>query len=164
LSNASETALFVNAALTAQAHRIARKAQTGTQGPAADRRGLNMRFTILRERKTLAFATLAFALGGVAAAVVGSSIVAMAQTMPMISQKGREFRPGDISIPKGGSIMIVNDDGDLRHHAYIDADNFKFDSGDQEPGSKTVVTFPLAGDFDVLCAIHPKMHLTVHVK
>ncbi|MDI3469001.1 MAG: hypothetical protein OJF62_001064 [Pseudolabrys sp.] len=123
-----------------------------------------MRFTIRRERNTLALAALAFALGGTAAVVVSGSIAAMAQTMPMISQKGREFRPGDVSIAKGGSIMIVNDDGDLRHHAYIDTDNFKFDSGDQEPGSKTVITFPLAGDFDVLCAIHPKMHLTVHVK
>ena len=41
---------------------------------------------------------------------------------------------------------------------------FKFDSGDQEPGSKTSVKFPVAGTFDVLCAIHPKMKLTVHVK
>jgi plastocyanin len=61
-------------------------------------------------------------------------------------------------------VVIVNDDGDLRHHAYIDSDKFSFDSGDQEPGSKTNITFALPGDFDVLCAIHPKMRLTVHVK
>lgn len=118
---------------------------------------------MLRQRTTLVMAAAAFALGGVAAMAIADSIAAFAQTMPVISQKGREFRPNSISIQKGGAILIVNDDGDLRHHAYVDADNFKFDSGDQEPGSKTVVNFPIAGDFDVLCAIHPKMKLTVHV-
>ena len=82
-----------------------------------------------------------------------------------ISQKGREFHPGEISIKRGETIQIVNDDGDLLHHAYIDSPKFSFDSGDQEPGSVTTdITFTAAGDFDVLCAIHPKMKLTVHVK
>ena len=54
-----------------------------------------------------------------------------------ISQKGREFHPGDVTIKRGETIQIVNDDGDLLHHAYVDSDKFTFDSGDQEPGSKT---------------------------
>jgi len=82
----------------------------------------------------------------------------------MVSQKGREFRPGDLTVKRGETITIVNDDADLRHHAYVDSDNFKFDSGDQEPGSKTDITFPVTGAFDVLCAIHPKMKLVVHVQ
>ncbi len=61
-------------------------------------------------------------------------------------------------------MQIVNDDGDLLHHAYVDAPNFSFDSGDQQPGSKTNITFTVAGDFEVLCAIHPKMRLSVHVQ
>jgi plastocyanin len=81
-----------------------------------------------------------------------------------ISQKGREFHPGEISIKRGETIQIVNDDADLLHHAYIDSAKFSFDSGDQKPGSVTPITFTVAGDFDVLCAIHPKMKLTVHVK
>ena len=81
-----------------------------------------------------------------------------------ISQKGREFHPGDVSIKRGESIQIVNDDADLLHHAYVDSDKFSFDSGDQKPGSVTPITFPVAGDFDVLCAIHPKMRLVVHVQ
>ena len=88
----------------------------------------------------------------------------VAQSQFSISQKGREFRPGTITIKRGDSVQVVNDDLDLRHHAYIDADNFKYDSGDQEPGSKTSIAFPMVGDFDVLCAIHPKMKLIVHVK
>ena len=82
----------------------------------------------------------------------------------IISQKGRQFRPEKITINRGDTLELVNDDGDLRHHAYIDSDKFTFDSGDQEPGSKTNITFTAAGDFDVLCAIHPKMKLVVHVK
>ena len=91
-------------------------------------------------------------------------LVALAQQQYVVSQKGRQFRPGEITIKRGETLQIVNDDGDLRHHAYIDSDKFRFDSGDQEPGSKTNVTFPVAGEFDVLCAIHPKMKLVVHVK
>jgi plastocyanin len=105
---------------------------------------------------------LAFALGGsVAALGVWAS---QAQSSNVVSQKGRQFHPGDMTIKKGDAILVVNDDADLRHHAYVDSDTFKFDSGDQEPGSKTSIRFPVAGTFEVLCAIHPKMKLTVHVK
>jgi plastocyanin len=92
------------------------------------------------------------------------TLVGAALPQYLVSQKGRQFRPGEVTIKRGETLQIVNDDGDLRHHAYIDSDKFSFDSGDQEPGSKTDITFPVAGDFDVLCAIHPKMKLVVHVK
>lgn len=100
-----------------------------------------------------------------AAALIGlGTLVGLALPQYSISQKGREFHPGEISIKRGDSVQIVNDDGDLLHHAYVDSEKFSFDSGDQEPGSKTNIIFPAAGDFDVLCAIHPKMRLVVHVQ
>jgi plastocyanin len=100
-----------------------------------------------------------------AGAVIGfGTLVGLALPQYTISQKGREFHPGTISIKRGDTIQIVNDDGDLLHHAYIDSTKFSFDSGDQEPGSKTDITFSVGGDFDVLCAIHPKMRLIVHVQ
>lgn len=100
-----------------------------------------------------------------ALAIVGSgSLVGLALPQYTVSQKGREFHPGDMKIKRGDTIEIVNDDGDLLHHAYIDSPKFSFDSGDQQPGSRTDITFPIAGDFDVLCAIHPKMKLVVHVQ
>jgi plastocyanin len=105
----------------------------------------------------------AVALG--AAFIVGlGTLVGLALPQYSISQKGREFHPGEIAIKRGETIQIVNDDGDLLHHAYVDSPKFSFDSGDQKPGSKTDITFPVAGDFDVLCAIHPKMRLAVHVQ
>lgn len=107
-------------------------------------------------------ALLAFAVGiGVAGLGVWAG---HAQSQNVVSQKGRLFTPSEMTIKKGDAILIVNDDADLRHHAYIESDQFKFDSGDQEPGSQTGVKFPVAGTFDVLCAIHPKMKLTVQVR
>ena len=100
-----------------------------------------------------------------AGALIGLGTV-VGLTLPQfsVSQKGREFHPSEITIKRGATIQIVNDDGDLLHHAYIDSPKFSFDSGDQEPGSRTDITFPVAGDFNVLCAIHPKMRLVVHVQ
>ena len=104
-------------------------------------------------------------VGTVAAAIFGlGTLVGLALPQYTVSQKGREFNPGQITIKRGETIHIVNDDGDLLHHAYIDSKEFSFDSGDQQPGSRTDITFPVAGKFDVLCAIHPKMKLEVHVQ
>jgi plastocyanin len=99
------------------------------------------------------------------AMLVGAGPLAgLAASQFVVSQKGREFRPSSVTIKRGEVLTIVNDDADLQHHAYIDSDKFRFDSGDQEPGSKSNISFPVEGTFDVLCAIHPKMKLVVHVK
>ena len=105
----------------------------------------------------------ALALATVVATGLGI-LTGFAATQLSVSQKGREFAPPEVTIDRGGSLLFVNDDADLRHHAYVDSDKFSFDSGDQEPGSKTSVVFPVAGTFEVLFAIHPKMRLIVHVK
>ena len=61
--------------------------------------------------------TVAFVAGAVTAfGVLASSAFADNS----ISQKGREFHPGEITIKRGETIQIVNDDGDLLHHAYIE--------------------------------------------
>jgi plastocyanin len=93
----------------------------------------------------------------------GAAWAALSAPPYQVSQKGRAFQPGELTIRRGETVQIINDDADLLHHAYVDSERFSFDSGDQEPGSKTDVTFPLSGTFSVLCGIHPKMKLTVHV-
>jgi plastocyanin len=87
-----------------------------------------------------------------------------AQAPYIVSQKGRAFHPLTLTINRGDTVRIVNDDGDLLHHAYVESDTFSFDSGDQLPGSKTDVVFSVSGTFNVLCGIHPKMKLVVTVK
>lgn len=106
----------------------------------------------------MAGATLA-----VLAVAAGAALAAGSGTRYVVSQRGRAFLPGLISIRQGDTLRIVNDDGDLLHHAYIDNPDFSFDSGDQEPGSRTDVVFTKAGTFTVLCGIHPKMKMAVDV-
>jgi plastocyanin len=81
-----------------------------------------------------------------------------------VRQKGQQFNPGVLSIQRGQTVEIINDDGELIHHAYVDSKTFSFDSGDQEPGSSTDIVFTVPGNFVVLCGIHPKMRLDVEVK
>lgn len=80
-----------------------------------------------------------------------------------VSQKGRMFHPGNLAVTRGETVTFVNDDSDLLHHVFVESDTFSFDSGDQEPGSRTPVTFTERGTFQVLCGIHPKMKLVVRV-
>jgi plastocyanin len=120
---------------------------------------VSMTFSDATRRVRRPFAVLAAA----ALVIAAGTLVGLALPPYAISQKGRQFHPGEISIKRGETLQIMNDDGDLLHHAYIDSPKFAFDSGDQQPGSRTDITFPTPGDFEVLCAIHPKMRLVVHV-
>lgn len=108
-----------------------------------------------------------FAMLGALAALtlLGIGVGWTQQKLPyVVSQRGRAFHPGFLSIKQGETVRIVNDDGDLLHHAYIESDTFNFDSGDQLPGSQTDIMFSVPGTFNVLCGIHPKMKLIVIVK
>jgi plastocyanin len=119
---------------------------------------MGLRTEFRRARRPIAIAFLAGALTALGTAMV------LAVPDYTVSQKGREFHPGEMTIKRGETIKIVNDDADLLHHAYIDSPTFSFDSGDQTPGTVTPIAFTVAGTFNVLCAIHPKMLLVVHVQ
>jgi plastocyanin len=119
---------------------------------------MTIKYPIWHLRRPLVVSTAAAVLIGL------GTLVGLALPQYSISQKGREFHPGEISIKYGETLQIVNDDADLLHHSYVDSPKFSFNSGDRQPGSKIDVTFPVAGDFNVLCAIHPKMRLVVHVQ
>lgn len=108
--------------------------------------------------RNLGVQIVAASLGGLLAGA------ALALGPYQISQKNRQFQPGQITINRGEALRFINDDGELLHHAYLKSPEFQFDSGDQKPGSKFEVVFPVTGHFTVLCAIHPKMKLLVNVK
>jgi plastocyanin len=77
-----------------------------------------------------------------------------------IVQKGRAFRPGEVTINRGETLVFTNDDSFI-HQIYVDG---LFDSEEKAPGENLNETFPKAGTFQVRCHIHPTMHMTVHVK
>ncbi|QGY06235.1 methylamine utilization protein [Methylobacterium mesophilicum SR1.6/6] len=99
-----------------------------------------------------------------AIALTGGAIATLPDTDHIISQKGKRFGSQDVALHVGEHITIVNDDDNFVHQAYIDTEEFAFDSGDIEPGTKAVITFPKEGDFTVLCGVHPKMKLAVRVR
>ena len=74
------------------------------------------------------------------------------------------FAPRELSITAGDTLVFVNDDGELLHHAYVRSDTFSFDIGEQAPGTQVPVRFTRPGSFQVRCDIHPRMVLDVTVK
>ena len=78
----------------------------------------------------------------------------------VISQKGRAFRPGEVTIDRNQSLAFTNEDSFI-HQIYVDG---LFDSEEKGPGEVLNETFPRSGTFRVRCHIHPIMRLIVHVK
>lgn len=89
--------------------------------------------------------------------------IAAAADIVNVTQSNRSFTPDKVAIKAGDMVRIRNDDTVI-HHLFVDQPDMQFDSGEQ-PVAKTVdISFPKPGTFDVLCAIHPRMKLTVTVQ
>lgn len=80
-----------------------------------------------------------------------------------IVQKGRAFRPVEVTINSGESLTFTNDD-EFLHQIYSVSPGFGFDSDEKSPGENITETFTAPGTFTVRCHIHPKMKLLVHVR
>jgi plastocyanin len=100
--------------------------------------------------------TLLFA---VPVAVMLAVLPALAATT-IVVQKGRAFRPAEITIARGDTVTFTNDDSYI-HQVYVDG---LFDSAEKAPGENLNETFPDAGIFQVRCHIHPTMKMTVRVR
>jgi plastocyanin len=112
-------------------------------------------------RSILVVGTLALAGSGMAG---GAAWATLSNSVRIVLQKGRHYMPADLYLHRGDTITLRNGDADLSHHAFIEADRFSFDAGDQEPGTETRLTLREPGDFVIQCGIHPKMKLTIHVE
>ena len=68
------------------------------------------------------------ATGFTAGAIVAgfSGLPSFGASQYFISQKGQAFTPKEIVIQRRERLQILNDDGDLRHHAYINSEKFSF--------------------------------------
>jgi plastocyanin len=95
---------------------------------------------------------LAFATGSAVAFAAERSIM----------QKGRAFSESAVTIKKGETLIFVNDDN-IVHNILSASPGNEFNLGSQGPGVSTPVTLNKTGDVAVLCAIHPRMKLTVTV-
>ena len=95
---------------------------------------------------------------------LGPAQAGLSSAIHIVLQKGRHYDPTDLFLRRGDTITLVNGDDNAVHHAFIEADRFAFDAGDQEPGKQATLTLKEAGDFIIQCGIHPKMKLTIHVQ
>jgi plastocyanin len=92
---------------------------------------------------------------------LGLSAGALAANLT-ISQKGRTFSSETVTLKKGGTLTFMNDDS-IPHNIMSTSGGNEFNLGSQPPGASTDVTFKEAGDVMVICAIHPRMKMTVKV-
>jgi plastocyanin len=79
-----------------------------------------------------------------------------------IRQQGRMFSSDSIAIKKGETLTFLNDDNVPHNIASISKGN-EFNLGSQRPGASTDVTFTEPGEAQVICAIHPRMKMTVKI-
>ena len=80
----------------------------------------------------------------------------------VIHQQGRAFSSENITVKKGDGITVLNDDT-VPHNIMSASKGNEFNLGSQQPGSSIDVTFKETGDVQVICAIHPRMKMTVKV-
>ena len=79
-----------------------------------------------------------------------------------VGQAGKAFNPADLQLKVGDSVKFNNDD--TVAHAVLVKGPQESNLGQIKPGEAKSVTFDQAGTYDVKCAIHPKMKLTVTVQ
>lgn len=95
------------------------------------------------------------ALGATALTVA----VAAEQT---IHQKGRVFSSDAVSVKTGDKLVFLNDDT-VPHNIMSTSKGNEFNLGSVAPGTSIPVAFDNAGSVAVICAIHPRMKMTVTV-
>jgi plastocyanin len=67
-----------------------------------------------------------------------------------------------LTVARGEQVVFLNDDT-VPHNIMSTTPDNAFDLGTQTPGDVTPVSFDKAGVVAVICAIHPRMHLTITV-
>jgi plastocyanin len=93
--------------------------------------------------------------------LMGLTVGALAANLT-ITQKGRVFSSESVTIKKGEALTFVNDDT-VPHNIVSTSKGNEFNLGSQPPGSATDVTFKEAGEALIICAIHPRMKMTVKI-
>lgn len=96
-----------------------------------------------------------------AAVLLVSTATASAQHT--VSQKDKQFMPGDITIKAGESITFTNDDPYF-HNVFSMSEAKTFDLGNFPSGESRSITFEKPGVIDIECTIHPLMNMTVTVE
>ena len=79
-----------------------------------------------------------------------------------VGQADKTFNPADLQIKVGDSVTFNNDD--TVAHAVLVSGPTETNLGQIKAGEAKSVSFDQPGTYDVKCAIHPKMKLTIAVQ
>lgn len=106
-----------------------------------------------------------FALAGCAGLLLLASAAAVAQSSPpTVGQKERRFSEELVTVKPGGTVRFANDDS-IAHNVYARDPAGTNQPGQlQKPGEQSDLVFAAVGEHQVLCAIHPRMRMTVRVQ
>ena len=103
-------------------------------------------------------------IGFIFAAMLLLPIGSLSAAEYVISQKDREFVPGELRIKVGDTLTFVNAEKRRRHNVYSKSSDFNYVKiRKQKPGDRDSVVIKSAGTLELRCALHPKMMLTVYV-
>jgi len=91
-----------------------------------------------------------------------SLLMAAGSPDQIVRQRGRVFSSDSITVTQGQQVVFLNDDTVPHNIISLSTEN-GFDLGSQVPGTATPVSFDAAGTVLVICAIHPRMHMTIIV-
>ena len=94
-------------------------------------------------------------------AMVGMAAAALSNSN-LVGQRGRMFSIEVIRVRRGEPVIFVNDDT-VPHNIMSATPNNSFDMGSQLPGTAVPVSFDEIGTVRVVCAIHPRMRMSIEV-
>ena len=80
-----------------------------------------------------------------------------------ISQANKAFAPGAVTVKSGDTVDFVNDDK-IAHNVMTKSSPEDFSLGTIKPGDTKKTTLTAPGTYDVRCAIHPGMKMTITVQ
>lgn len=95
------------------------------------------------------------------AAMVGMAAAGISNSK-FVGQKGRMFSSEVVRVRRGEPVTFVNDDT-VPHNIMSSTQNSRFDMGSQPPGTAVPVSFDELDTVGVICAIHPRMHMSIEV-
>jgi cytochrome c peroxidase len=79
-----------------------------------------------------------------------------------VNQTGLQFSVASLRVQRGDMIIFSN--GDRSSHNITVRGATTFNGGLQRPGETLEVPFTAAGQYQVICGIHPRMRLDVDVR
>ena len=91
-------------------------------------------------------------------AVIGAAFAQAGQT---VDQKDKQFSVESLNVKVGDVVTFTNSDQVSHDLSARYPDGSRMMSAMEKPGGTLPITFDKAGQYKVLCLIHPKMKMTV---